>query len=71
MAAVGVCETCGTPSRDRQQTGTGRWLCQSCHDDLLASSASVVRGTGIGEAVAIRGWLRRVRAAIRGGDATR
>jgi len=59
--SAGACENCGTPVRERVETATGRFVCQSCSDEILAGSAAVLSGGGVGEAVAIRGWLRRVR----------
>ena len=59
---AGSCEDCGQPTKHRIETATGRLVCQSCSDTILAASAAVMQGGGAGEAVAIRGWLRRARA---------
>lgn len=60
--SAGTCESCGRPTHERIETGTGRLLCQGCFDTLQASSAAVMTGGGAGEAIAIRGWMRRARA---------
>jgi hypothetical protein len=57
----GLCEQCGTPSRERVETVTGRLLCPDCADTVTAGTAALMTGGGAGEAVAIRGWLRRIR----------
>jgi len=57
----GLCEECHQPSRERLPTITGRLLCRSCHQTVTAGAAAMMSGGGIGEAVAIRGWLRRIR----------
>jgi hypothetical protein len=59
--SAGSCENCGRPAHDRVETSSGRLVCQSCSDDILAGAAAVVTGGGAGEALAIRGWLRRAR----------
>jgi ribosomal protein L37AE/L43A len=58
---AGSCDECGQPTKERIETATGRLVCQKCSDDITAASAAVVLGGGAGEAVATRGWLRRVR----------
>ena len=58
---AGMCEECGQPTKERVETATGRLVCQSCADTLLAAQAAVLQGGDAGEAVAIRGWLRRAR----------
>jgi hypothetical protein len=58
---AGTCEECGQPTKHRIETVTGRLVCQSCADTITAASAAVIQGRGAGEAVAIRGWMRRVR----------
>jgi hypothetical protein len=60
--SAGTCEDCGRPTRERIETATGRLICRSCLDTLQASSAAVMAGGGAGEAIAIRGWMRRARA---------
>ena len=62
----GVCENCGTPARERVETMTGRAVCQSCADSITATTAAMLTGerglsADAGEAVAIKGWMRRVR----------
>ena len=59
--SAGMCEQCGQPAKERVETASGRLVCQRCADDVVAGSAAVIRGGDAGEAVAIRGWLRRVR----------
>jgi hypothetical protein len=59
--SAGTCENRGTPVRERLETATARFVCQSCSDEILAGSAAVLSGGGVEEAVAVRGWLRRVR----------
>jgi hypothetical protein len=58
---AGPCEQCGAPTTERIETATGRLVCRGCADEVLAGSAAVLDGGGAGEAVAIRGWLRRAR----------
>jgi len=59
---AGTCEDCGRPTRERIKTATGRLVCRSCDDTLRAAGAAVMTGGGAGEAIAIRGWMRRARA---------
>lgn len=59
---AGTCEDCGRPTRERIETATGRLICRPCRDTLQAASAAVMTGGGAGEAIAIRGWMRRARA---------
>jgi len=59
---AGVCEDCGEPTKERIETATGRLVCQSCSDSITAASAAAIQGGGAGEAIATRGWMRRVRA---------
>jgi hypothetical protein len=61
MSHPGVCEQCGTPARERVETVTGRLLCQACADDVTAMTAAVMTGGDGGDAVAVRGWLGRIR----------
>ena len=61
MTGPGVCEQCGTPTRERFKTVTGRLLCQTCADDVTAMSAALMTGGDAGDAVSVRGWLARVR----------
>jgi len=61
-AAQVVCEKCGKPVRERIETATGRHVYQDCLEDVQAGAAAVMTGGGPAEAVAIRGWLQRVRA---------
>jgi hypothetical protein len=58
---AGTCEECGQPTKERIETVTGRLVCQDCADTITAGTAAVMRGGGAGEAIAIRGWMRRVR----------
>jgi hypothetical protein len=59
---AGPCEDCGQPSKHRIETMTGRLVCQSCAGDrLVAGSTAVIQGGGAGEAVALRGWVQRIR----------
>jgi len=58
---AGACENCGQPTKHRIETVTGRLVCQDCADTITAGSAAGMRGGGAGEAIAIRGWLQRVR----------
>jgi hypothetical protein len=62
----GLCDTCAAPSHERVETATGRLVCQDCADDITASTAAVLTGApglaaDVGEAIAIRGWIRRMR----------
>jgi hypothetical protein len=59
---AGSCEECGQPTRRRIETVTGRLVCESCSDTITAATAAGMQGGGAGEAIAIRGWMRRVRA---------
>ena len=58
---AGTCEDCGQPTKHRIETMTGRLVCQSCADTIVAGSVAAMQGGGAGEAVAIRGWMQRVR----------
>jgi hypothetical protein len=58
---AGTCEDCGRPAKQRIETVTGRLVCQDCADTTTAATAAGMRGGGAGEAIAIRGWMRRVR----------
>ena len=60
--SAGTCEDCGRPTRERTVTATGRRICRRCLDTLQATTAAVMHGGGAGEAIAIRGWMRRARA---------
>ena len=58
--APGLCEDCGKPARDRQETLAGRLLCEDCYGALLATSVAVVQGGGIAEGIAAGGLKRRL-----------
>jgi hypothetical protein len=60
--SAGTCEDCGQPTKRRIETMTGRLVCQDCADTITAASAAVIRGGGAGDAIAIKGWMQRVRA---------
>ena len=45
----------------RVETVTGRLVCQACADTITAMTAAVMTGGDGGDAVAVRGWLRRIR----------
>ena len=68
----GLCDKCGAPAHHRTETATGRRVCGDCADELIASTAAGLTGASglaadVGEAVAIRGWMRRVREWRLGG----
>lgn len=64
------CPDCGQPfglGRKRVESPTGRTICSSCSDDLLAAAAGVIANPEqpVAGAIATRGWFRRLRARRR------
>lgn len=62
------CDQCGKFGEIAMTTATGRRLCDDCADAFEGAAASMIMGGGsadvTGRAVAIGGWLGRIRVAM-------
>jgi hypothetical protein len=53
-------------SRRPVESFSGRTICQDCHDRTTGLAAGMLAGGGdVGNAIAVEGWYRRLRARRR------